>query len=314
VSNTFSINRNKVKHPVLLLFGPTGVGKTEILIQEFSSGYEVISADSMQVYRGLDIGTAKPDARERSAVPHHLIDIREPFEQFQVGDFVRLADSCMQAVTRRGNIPILSGGTAYYFKHFLFGLPGTPKADADLRRTLQAELEREGLPRMFERLKQRDPESARRISPEDAHRILRALEVYDSSGRPLSAYRIRENIREHIDPVTIGLWRDQKDLHARIDRRVRCMFAEGLYQELQQLLSQGASPSWPGMKGIGYREFFVFRDSGEQSLAMLAREIAENSKRYAKQQMTFFRNLPGVHWLHPDERKAIRSLAPGQEH
>ena len=312
MSNTFSINRNKAKYPVILLFGPTGVGKTEILIQEFASGYEVISADSMQVYRGLDIGTAKPDARERSAVAHHLIDIKEPFEQFQVGEFVRLADSCVQAVSSRGNIPILSGGTAFYFKHFLFGLPAAPKADYELRQSLQKELEREGLSRMCARLRQVDPESASRISSQDAYRILRALEVYESSGRPLSHYRMPEKIRDHLSPVIIGLRRSREELAARIDRRVRSMVSAGLCREVQQLLKQGASPAWPGMKGIGYREFFTYRDSGEQSLEVLVREIADHSKKYAKQQMTFFRSLPGVHWLHPDERTAIRALAPGR--
>lgn len=292
---------NSPPYPVILLFGPTGVGKTELILRECSRDYEVISADSMQVYRGLDIGTAKPDQDMLDQITHHLIDIREPHEQFHVGDFVHLADALIASINRRGRIPVVSGGTAYYFKHLLYGLPETPPADQRVRSRLQQHCERHGPEKLYQQLGEVDPQGASSISPNDAYRIIRALEVYHSTGRPLSSYRMPRTIRPLLDPVVIGLTRPREVLYQRIEMRVQHMIAQGLYEEIRGLIKGGARPEWPGMKGIGYREFFSYRETGEYSLAAAASLIALHSRNYAKQQMTFFKSLPGVHWTAPEQ-------------
>ncbi len=312
MSTISSINQSRRESslPVILLFGPTGVGKTELLLRQFSKGFEVISADSMQVYRGLDIGTAKPEARELSCIPHHLIDIRNPSEQFHVGDFVYLADALVNEILSRGNVPVISGGTAFYFKHFLYGLPPAPKADPRVRWDLQKQLETMGLAVLYNRLKETDPAAARSIAPGDAYRILRALEVFYTSGKPLSAYPVPDKVRSHLNPAVIGLTRNRDELYRRIDLRVRTMMQKGLYAEVCSLMRNGARPDWPGMKGIGYREFFLMRESGELSIGLAEKLIARNSRQYAKQQLTFFRSLPGVRWEHPDQFPPPASLVP----
>ncbi len=288
-------------YPVILLFGPTGVGKTDLLSRECSRGYEVISADSMQVYRGLDIGTAKPEQNLLDTIKHHLIDIRDPHEQFHVGDFVPLADELIGSINRRGRIPVVSGGTAFYFKHLLYGLPETPPADPQVREQVQKELDAYGLEELYRRLEHVDPRSACSISSRDAYRVIRALEVFYTSGHPLSSFRMPRQVRSFIAPVVIGLYREREELSARIEGRVDMMMQQGLYDEVRSLIARGAQAHWPGMKGIGYREFFIYQSLGEYSLPGIARLITANSRTYAKQQMTFFRSLPHVQWVHPDE-------------
>jgi len=295
-----------VPEPAVLLFGPTAVGKTELLLNCFSSGYEVISADSMQVYTGLDIGTAKPSPAERSKVPHHLIDCIPPDRQFTVGQFVHQADVLVREIRERGNIPVISGGTAYYFKHFLYGLPKTPPADPRVRRRLAEELKRKGAETLYEELLQADPAGAGNISPRDTYRILRALEVFRSTGKPLSQFAVPAAVRPHLRPILIGLSRERAELDARIKRRVSLMFRRGLVDEVRRLISQGASAEWPGMQGIGYREFFQWRREGEGSTRTAAERITANSRRYARQQMTFFSSLPDIFWVHPDRTEEIR--------
>ncbi len=312
MSNISSINPNNSSgpYPVVLLFGPTGVGKTELLLSSFTRGYEVISADSMQVYRGLDIGTAKPGPEERLLIPHHLIDIREPFEQFHVGDFVHLADKLISDIISRGHIPVISGGTAYYFKHFLFGLPETGTPKPGVRDLLQRQLQEHGLRHMYCLLESCDPASAEKVSSSDAYRILRALEVFHSTGKPLSSCRVPDTVRSQIAPVVIGLNRSREELAERIRCRVKLMMNRGLYDEVRSLIRKGADCCWPGMRGIGYREFFELRETGELSLSCAADLIALRSIQYARQQLTFFRSLPGVKWFHPDQASEVRSAVP----
>ena len=293
---------------VVVIFGPTAVGKTELLFRRFSRGCEVVSADSLQVYRGLDIGTAKPSPYQQSLLPHHCIDIREPYEQFTVGDFVRLADRLCNEITSRGNIPLISGGTAYYLKHFLYGLPGAPPGDAEVRSRLQEELRLNGLASLYRELELLDPESASRIAPADAYRITRALEVCRCSGRPLSSFRVPECVRDRLDPVVIGLTREPKELRRRIAQRVKMMMDQGLVREMQQLMRSGATSAWPAMKGIGYREFFLSRHSGEYSLRDTEQQVRAHTVRYAKQQMTFFRSISRTVWIHPDDDRSLSKL------
>ncbi|GHV94719.1 tRNA dimethylallyltransferase 1 [Spirochaetia bacterium] len=343
--------------PVLILFGPTASGKTGILLQLFGSSNglpaaEVVSADSMQVYRGMDIGTAKPSAHERALLPHHLIDIRNPDEQFNAGDFVRLADEACLDITRRGRVPVVSGGTGFYLKNFIVGLPAAPPSDGETRALLKQELREKGAPVLMEELARLDPVSAGRIHINDEYRLLRALEVVRLCGRPLSSFQmsgaaagaaaaetaaavsgeLTPSVRPRYRFFIIGLTRPREELYRRIDQRCAAMFREGLPSEVRRLYEAGYTPQDPGLKAIGYREFFVEdladdSDSGDaahwrltQDLAGVQALVAQNSRRYAKRQMTFFASIPDVKWIEagPDEaetaeriRLQIRQLTGG---
>jgi tRNA dimethylallyltransferase len=291
---------------VLFLFGPTGVGKTQILSRCFSSGYEIISADSMQVYRHMDIGTAKPSAQMLKTVPHHLIDTHHPSQQWTVGDFVDQAMALIPEIESRGSRVVVSGGTAFYFKHLLFGLPEAPPSDEQIRTALEAQAETIGLDALHDQLRSVDPLSAQRIHRSDSYRIIRALEVWHSHKRPLSSYSTGSHgLRDCADVCIIGLYRDRQELYERITERVGLMFKEGLVDEIRKLLSMGATEDWPGMRGIGYREFMTARQSGELSTRGISEEITRNSTRYAKRQMTFFRSLPDVHWIQADDQETV---------
>jgi tRNA dimethylallyltransferase len=294
---------------VILLFGPTGVGKTALIDSLAGRKAEIISADSLQVYRGLDIGTAKPTSKQLAEIPHHLIDICHPKDPFTVGMFVKKADNAVQEIVSSGNLPVISGGTAYYIKHYLTGLPKAPIADSDTRRKIEHMHQQQGSEYCIEKLQQVDPVSAARINRNDIYRILRALEVYEISGKPLSSFSMSGAVRDDIDPVVIGLYRDKVELHHRIEVRVDEMFRLGLPDEVKSLIRSGANSQWPGMKGIGYREFLQAAASGEYSYRVISDLIKRNSKTYAKRQMTFFKSLSNVLWLHPeDDKERINQL------
>ncbi len=293
---------------VVFLFGPTGVGKTELLFHLFNTGFSVVNADSMQVYRHLDIGSAKPSPEILAAVPHYLVDIYDPWEQFSVGDFVRLADEACEEIASQGKTPVLSGGTAYYFKHFLYGLSEAPASDPVIREQVAGQLSEHGLAWCFERLSRIDPVSAARIHPSDAYRVTRALEVYEGSGRPLSSYALPDVPRDGMRPLIIGLQRDWEELKQRIELRVRQMFEQGLLEEIRGLVRMGARDSWPGMQGIGYQEFFRAMRGGELSIHGISSQIVRDSRLYAKRQNTFFKSFTDVRWMHPEDEDGIRKL------
>ena len=330
--------------PVLVLFGPTASGKTNVLLRLFKGdlgrhGAEVVSADSMQVYRGMDIGTAKPSAQERAQLPHHLIDIRSPDEQFNVGDFVRLAHEAIADIARRGAFPVVSGGTGFYLKNLILGLPEAPPADEAIRAALKRELREKGAAALMEELARGDPISAERIHLNDTYRLLRALEVLRLSGRPLSSFGISgqkpvpnfttnrheptrteyrsassygsrgswsNNSEVNCRFLIVGLSRPREELYRRIEARCAAMFLQGLPDEVRQLYEKGYTPRDPGLRAIGYREFFVPDEQGSagEPQYRLSRDIsgvqalvAQNSRRYAKRQITFFASLPDVQWI-----------------
>ena len=284
---------------VLALFGPTASGKTDLLKQ--FSNIEIISADSMQVYRGLDIGTAKPSPEERAKVPHHLIDIRNPDEQFNTGDFVRLAEEACLAAAGRGAQPVVSGGTGFYLKNLILGLSGAPPSDREIRSALKNELAERGAASLMDELTKADPVSAGRIHLNDEYRLLRALEVWRLTGRPLSSFS------EKVTDTTlrfrlIGLRWPREELYRRINERTAAMFRAGLPDEVSRLFEAGYTPADPGLRAIGYREFFVQDDCNgswrlSEDLAAVEALVAQNSRRYAKRQITFFSSLPGVEWI-----------------
>jgi len=291
--------------PVLVLFGPTASGKTSILQKLFNpSGSlqaEIVSADSMQVYRGMNIGTAKPSAEEQERLPHHLIDIRDPSQQFNAGDFVRLADEACLQITSRGKLPVVSGGTGFYLKNFIMGLSEAPPSDAEVREQLKQELRENGSVALMEELSACDPISAGRIHINDEYRLLRALEVYRSCGSPLSSFEVSAvEKRSNFRFITIGLSRAREELYRRINQRCAEMFQQGLAAEVRSLFEAGYTPNDPGMRAIGYREFFVEDEEGwrlSQDLNGVQALIAQNSRRYAKRQITFFAGIPDVKWV-----------------
>lgn len=282
---------------VVLLFGPTAVGKTGVLRDFFAGRSEVVSADSLQVYRGLNIGTAKPDADTLRRIPHHLIDIRDFRDPFNAGEFLRLADKAVRDIHARGLLPVISGGTAYYMRIWLMGLPLTPASDPALRLDLGRRLEGADCDELRVRLERVDPISAGRIGRRDRMRMLRALEVYEQSGRPLSAFPPPAEKRGGYDVLALGLCRERGDLYRRIEERTETMFRAGLAREVGELRAAGARAHHPGMKGIGYREWFGRPDRSDPSPEELRALISRNTRRYAKRQITFFSSLPDVHWL-----------------
>ena len=241
------------KARAILLFGPTAAGKTRLVENLFVSGgffpgspaAEIINADSVQVYRGLDIGSAKPSPQLRQSIPHHLIDIHDPSEQFTAGAFVKAAQRLIGEIKSRGRIPVVCGGTAFYFRNLIYGLPPTPPAESSVRAALEAECEEHGLQRMYTRLQNLDPAGAERISAKDRYRVLRALEVIHVTGRPLSQLKAPSAPRKDFDFLVIGLHRDRQELYSRIDSRVEAMFAAGLAGEVKTLVKQGFRESDP---------------------------------------------------------------------
>jgi tRNA dimethylallyltransferase len=300
--------------PVLILFGPTASGKTGVLFDLFDSDRaEVVSADSMQVYRGMDIGTAKPSIDERERLTHHLIDIRNPDEQFNAGDFVRLAGEACLNIASRGKMPVVSGGTGFYLKNFILGLSEAPPADEQIRVQLKNELHEKGVGVLMEELAAFDPVSAGRIHINDEYRLLRALEVIRLTGKPLSLYRMHSPQGDFHFNI-IGLRRPREELYRRINQRCELMFKHGLPDEVRRLYEAGYTPNNPGLRAIGYREFFIEDDNRSwrlsDDLEGVHALVAQNSRRYAKRQETFFASIPDVKWIDcpGNETEHIRKL------
>jgi len=303
------LNIHGKNSPVILLFGPTAVGKSDLLLSYFNKNFEIISADSMQVYRYMDIGTAKPSKVELEKIPHHLIDICNPDEQFHAGQFIRMADQLIKEILDRGNIPVLSGGTGYYFKNFLYGLPEVPPTNNEVAKELNRRLQNGEREALFAELKEVDLESANRIHINDSYRLVRALEVYKSSLRPLSSYNLPRDVRSTINPLIIGLSREREELYSRINRRVDIMLEQGLVAEIDRLIAKGYGVDSAGMSAIGYRELFEAKAQGRgDELEYIASRIKLNSRHYAKRQITFFKTIPNINWVDADNREALSLL------
>ena len=290
----------------MVLFGPTAVGKTALTEELFSKGFEIINADSVQVYRYLDIASAKPEKELMEKIPHHLVDIRFPWEQYNSGDFCKDAERLIKEINERGNIPLITGGTAYYFKQLLYGPSSTPESNPKTREEIQRTIDDIGLDKAYEMLMSLDMEAAKKIDKNDRYRISRALEVIKDTGRPLSSFPVSDTLREDIDFVIIGLKREKKELEDRIRKRVDIMFDSGAVREMKALLSMGADPSWPGMQGIGYREWFYAMESGEVNISIIKDMIIRSSIKYAKRQMTFFSSFSDTLWFSPNDIEKIK--------
>lgn len=259
----------------------------------------------MQVYRGLDIGTAKAPAEQRRRVPHHLIDVADPGEQYNAGRFVKDAERLIREIGGRGRTAVVSGGTAFYLTSLLYGLPEAPAVEPETRARLRRLLASEGQASMYRMLAGRDPDAAARIQPNDRHRTLRALEVMEGAQKSLFSFRWPRTPRDDMRFLLLGLTRPREELYRRIERRVAAMFEQGLMDEVKRLVAAGHGPADPGMRGIGYRQILTMRD-GCETIPLVKERIAADTRRYAKRQLTFFRAVPGVTWLSPDSPDELK--------
>ncbi len=297
------------KPRILLLVGPTGVGKTDAALALADRlDAEIVSADSMQVYRYMDIGTAKPTPAQRRQCPHHLLDVVDPDEDFNAALFREAALKAAEDVWSRGRNVLVAGGTGLYVKALTRGLFAGPPRDAALRAEFARVISEHGVGHLFDRLKSVDPEAAERIHRRDRVRIVRALEVFHGTGRPLSQWQNEHGFGDQpFDVLGVGLERPRPELYDRIDGRCERMMAEGLLDEARSLLDRGYAPGLRSMQGVGYRQA-VQCLTGRVSRAEALSSMQQATRRLAKRQVTWFRAQPSLHWLHPDRLGAIEEL------
>ena len=303
------MNESQVqKIPVIVIFAPTASGKTALTKELFSESgshfilnAEIISADSQAVYRGMNIGTAKPEPELRKLIPHHLIDILNPDQQYNVSDFVKAADKVCQNIYARGKVPVVCGGTGFYIRNFLYGVAPTPVSDPQLREKLKTRLASEGNAALYNELKSIDPVSASKIHQNDSYRICRALEIYYLSGKTRTDFAIEPKLRSQYDFIFLVLEPPRKLLYERINKRVDLMLEQGLEEEVHSLIKAGYTKDMPGLKAIGYHEWFEYPERGQ-----IIEAIKHNSRKYAKKQFTYVRDIDfGKHF---DYEKNIEEI------
>lgn len=281
----------------IFLIGPTAVGKSEVAIllaKELNA--EIVSADSMQVYKGMDIGTAKPSKEERSAVTHHMIDIVEPTRDFNVGDYLRMARKIIDEISGKDKFPLIVGGTGLYIKALTRGLFEGPKRDKEFRSILEREEEIRGNGYLHKRLTEIDPVAASKIHPSDLRRIIRALEVQHLEKVPITILQESKTVGSSIKPFKIGLTRERDELYRMIEKRVDWMITKDLEKEVRNLIDKGCHEGMTSMQGLGYSHFLKYI-KGEYSLEEAVRLLKRDTKRYAKRQFTWFRKEEGINWV-----------------
>ena len=291
---------------LVVVLGPTAVGKSRVAVDlALRFGGEVVNGDSIQVYRGFDIGTDKPTAESRRGVPHHLVDIVGPEVQFTAADFVREALAAARDIASRGKVPVVAGGTGLYLKALLDGLFPEPGRDPAVRAALEAEAREKGLDVLFRRLEAVDPDYARKVRGRDRVRIVRALEVHSATGRPISEhFRATESPVKGRTVVRLGLRLEREELRRRIGDRVDRMFERGFVDEVRGLLARGVPETAPAFRALGYGH--VLRHlRGEIGRAEAAELTKTDTRQYAKRQMTWFRKMDGVAWFSPEDRAAL---------
>lgn len=287
---------------LLCILGPTAVGKTEIAIAIAEKlDAEIVSADSRQIYQYMDIGTAKPTPSEQARVRHHLIDCVAPDERFSVADYQRAADMAIQDIQSRGKQAMLVGGAGLYFRAVVDGLFDGPDADPEFRARLRAKVQEFGSNVLHSRLSQVDPESASRIHPNDLIRIIRALEVYEKTGKTISELQKEWNrARPRYSFIAFGINRERQELYQRIEIRVDKMLAAGLLEEVKSLIARGYDKNLPSMQGFGYKELIDYLD-GKCDWDTAVNLLKRNTRRFAKRQLTWFRNDPRIEWINLSE-------------
>lgn len=291
------------------MFGPTGVGKTALSLElaaKFNA--QIISVDSMQVYRCMDIGTAKILPSERNGIVHYLIDFVNPDEPFTAGDFKRFSENKIVDISNSGKVPFLVGGTGFYFSTLINGIVEIPKIDEKLRNRLQKLYARHDKAWMYRMLELADSQLAVTLNVNDTQRVLRGLEVFFGTGRKLSDfYKEKRNNLDNVSYLKIALNIPRDELYNRINRRVDVMIQSGLENEVRRLLQMGYTRDDWGMKGIGYAEFLDYFD-GKYPFQETVDKIKQNSRHYAKRQLTWFRKMDDVYWFSPEQGNEIASL------
>lgn len=292
--------------PIILLAGPTAAGKTSLALDLAEAlGTEIVNADSMQVYRHMDIGAAKPTIEERSRVRHHLLDAADPDEDFDAARYLELARPAVDDLHRQGKIPLVVGGTGLYMKVLLRGICEGAPPDAALRQEIAAELRDRGLAALHAELQTVDPVLARRIHPNDRQRIVRAIEVFRATGEPLSRRQNRHMFEESRYPAfKFFLYREREELYERIDRRARRMVETGFVDEVRRLLAMGYGPELKPMQSLGYRQM-TDHLLGKIDLEEAIRRMQRDTRRYAKRQITWFRGDPEFQWIEAGNREEI---------
>lgn len=286
-------------NPIICIAGPTASGKTDFavaLAKEMNG--EVVSCDSMQIYKRMDIGTAKPTAEEMQNIPHHMVDVAEPDEDFSVSRYCEMATPIIDDIIQRGKTAIIAGGTGLYMDSLIRGNAFAPYPSTGRRQELEERADREGIEVLMQWLKQIDPDTAARLHLSDRKRIIRALEIYLETGETMTAHNIKtQAIPPRYTPVWLGLdFQERSQLYERIDRRVDIMLQQGLVQEIQDLLASGIPSKCTAMQAIGYKEF-VSALEGHATMEEAADLVRQASRRYAKRQLTWFRRNDQMHWL-----------------
>ncbi|MGD7008320.1 tRNA (adenosine(37)-N6)-dimethylallyltransferase MiaA [Metabacillus sp. 84] len=287
----------KEKQKVIVIIGPTGVGKTNLSIEIAKRlNGEIISGDSMQIYKGMDIGTAKIRVDEMRGIPHHLIDIKDPDESFSAAEFQMLARECITDISSRGKTAIVAGGTGLYIQSLLYDYQFSEQpSDPGYRRQMEKTAEEKGSDYVHSLLRECDPESASRIHPNNERRVIRALEIFYSSGKTMTEQLKHQKREEHFHSAIIGLTMDRETLYYRINHRVDSMMEEGLLEEVTRLYESGLT-SGQAVQAIGYKEIYQYLEGGI-TLEEAVEQLKQNSRRYAKRQLTWFRNKMDVEWF-----------------
>jgi tRNA dimethylallyltransferase len=296
---------NVMMTEIIALVGPTAVGKTEIshkLADKFN--FEIVSCDSMQVYKGMDVGTAKPSLGERQKYHYHMVDIVPPDYHYSAGEYAREADRVIEDISERGKTPLVSGGTGLYLDALVYGISSMPEADMEFRNKLQKEAEEKGVAVLYERLKEVDPESAQKIHPNDLKRIIRALEVYEITGMPISGIQKEEKPVQKYESLLIGLNMERAELYRGIDARVDKMFDEGLVEEVKTLLDKGYNPELSSFQALGYKEVVDYLN-GKYSLEETKKLVKKNTRNFAKRQLTYFRKNKDIKWFDTTQENDI---------
>ena len=286
-------------NPIICIAGPTASGKTALavaLARELDG--EVVSCDSMQVYKRMDIGTAKPSLEERQGIPHHMIDVAEPWEDYSVSRYCADAAPIVEDIVSRGKTAIIAGGTGLYMDSLIRGNDFAPFPSTGVRERLEQEADRGGMEALLARLRAVDPEAAARLHLSDRKRIIRAMEVYLETGETITAHNRRtQALPPRFSPVWLGLdFESRAELYSRIDRRVDAMLHAGLLEEIRALLGSGIPEKCTAMQAIGYKEFTDALD-GRCTVEAAADQVRQSSRRYAKRQLTWFRRNERIHWL-----------------
>jgi tRNA dimethylallyltransferase len=292
-----------MKPKLVIVFGPTAAGKSDLVLKLASRlNAEVINADSQQVYRQMDIGTAKPSKAELAKVPHHLIDVVDPDEEFNVARYRELAMASAEDIQSRGKQVIVSGGTGLYIKALTQGLFVGPGQDARIRETLNAEAEANGLSSLYQRLERVDSSATSWIHPNDRQRIIRALEVYQLTGKPISEWQKEHAFRESgFATLKIGLDRQRAELYERINQRCDQMIDAGLVHEVKELFDKGYSSHLNSLRSVGYKHVGLFL-MGRLRLEEAVHLMKRDTRRLAKRQLTWFRRDEEIHWFHPERQ------------